>query len=375
MVVDLLRILASKRLILRPFEYGDAESIYETWGQDKDVTKYVTWWEHTCLDDCRAYVAKVIQSYVEDANRMEWLVCLKETGEPIGAICVFYNESLKKWGFGNNYAKKYWHQGYASEALDAVLEYMFMEYGVDCVFGEHFADNPNSGKVMQHCGMKYISEKTVTRKNIDYISKYYEVTKFEWMLHKVSTFGTVETKRLKLRALRQDDISILTKMFADKDVNKYLMKGTKTEEAEVKKKLSDILICSIKEDYRYFVIEHKRDKEVVGVISLVVNDDGVGAHSSYCYRKEYWGRGYATEALKAVMHLAFEYSDIWYFESSHAQPNVNSGAVMRRCGMTCKGYYKNGIQQVIPCMGGDYPGVICRITRPEWEKVSGSNVD
>ena len=31
---------------------------------------------------------------------------------------------MQKWGFGNNYAKKYWHQGYASEALDTVLEHI-----------------------------------------------------------------------------------------------------------------------------------------------------------------------------------------------------------------------------------------------------------
>lgn len=77
----------------------------------------------------------------------------------------------------------------------------------------------------------------------------------------------------------------------------------------------------------------EKDNISVGVISAVIDENGITGHSSYCYRKEYWGIGYAIEALKAVMCNMFVNSDIWYFGDSHAHPNVNSGKVMQRRGM------------------------------------------
>lgn len=368
--MELKRILQSRRLILRPFRYSDAQAIYETWSQDSDVTRYVTWYEHNSIDDCMYYVSKVIEGYKKDDKRMEWLVCLKETGEPIGAICIFYNKQLKKWGFGNNYAKEYWHQGYASEALDTVLEFLFVELGVDCVFGEHFEENPNSGKVMMHCGMSFVSQKTITCKNVDRVSKYYEVFRFDWLLHKMQILGSIETKRLKLRGLQSFDIEYLISMFQDKDVNKYLCGTTVTERSDILRKLEEkMLRCVTDAGYMYYVVTRKKDNIPVGVISAVIDENGITGHSSYCYRKEYWGKGYATEALKAVMRNMFVNSDIWYFEASHAHPNVNSGKVMQRCGMKCLGYTQFGVIQTVKCVSGEYPLVKYEITRPEWHKI------
>ena len=368
--MEIKKILQSKRLILRPFRYDDAQVIYDTWGQDSDVAKYVTWFEHKSINDCIYYVSKVIEGYKQNGKRMEWLVCLKETGNPIGAICIFYNKQLQKWGFGNNYAKEYWHKGYASEALDTVLEYMFVKNGVDCVFGEHFEENPNSGKVMLHCGMSFVSQSVVTCKNVERVSKRYEVSRFDWLLHRMQSLGSIETKRLKLRGLQSFDIEYLIAMFQDKDVNQYLLEGTVTERKDVLKKLEEIMLRCINEDYMYYVVTRKKDKVPIGVISAVVEDGGIVGHSSYCYIKEYWGKGYATEALKAVIGSMFSNSNIWYFEASHAYPNVNSGKVMQRCGMKCLGYTQFGDIQTVKCMSGEYPLVKYEITRSEWKKLN-----
>ena len=362
---SLKRVLSSERLVLRPFEYSDDDLIYESWGKDAEVSRYVTWWEHTCLNDCKEYVSKVIQGY-KDNDRMEWLVCLKDTDEPIGAICIFYSKKLRKWGFGNNYAKKYWHQGYASEALDTVLEYVFTNTNIEEIFGEHFEDNPNSGKVMMHCGMKYKSQSNITCKNKEYVSKYYEVTRFEWLLHKMEEMGTITSKRIILRGLKEDDIQKLVVMFSDKDVNKYLHKGTETSKDGIRKKLEQLMLRCIKKDYRYYVVADKKTDETIGVISLCMNDDGVGAHSSYCYRKEFWNKGYATEALKAIMCYAFDMYDICYFECSCAHPNEGSAEVMKKSGLKCMGYYKFGEMLTVDCMSGTYPRVRYNITRHEW---------
>ena len=42
-----------------------------------------------------------------------------------------------------------------SEALKAVIDYMFDEVGMNRVEARHDTNNPNSGAVMRKCGMKY----------------------------------------------------------------------------------------------------------------------------------------------------------------------------------------------------------------------------
>jgi len=42
-----------------------------------------------------------------------------------------------------------------SEALNAVIDYLFVEVGLNRVVARHDTNNPNSGGVMRKCGMKY----------------------------------------------------------------------------------------------------------------------------------------------------------------------------------------------------------------------------
>ena len=51
--------------------------------------------------------------------------------------------------------RKWWHQGITSEALKAVMDFMFDVVGANRIESRHDPRNPNSGKVMQKCGMKF----------------------------------------------------------------------------------------------------------------------------------------------------------------------------------------------------------------------------
>ena len=47
--------------------------------------------------------------------------------------------------------------GYTSEALEAVIKYLFSE-GHKCLIASHDLENPASGRVMEKCGMKYYGD-------------------------------------------------------------------------------------------------------------------------------------------------------------------------------------------------------------------------
>lgn len=51
--------------------------------------------------------------------------------------------------------RKWWRQGIASEALSGVISFLFNAVKVNRIEAQHDPDNPNSGKVMEKCGMRY----------------------------------------------------------------------------------------------------------------------------------------------------------------------------------------------------------------------------
>ena len=53
----------------------------------------------------------------------------------------------------------------------------------------------------------------------------------------------------------------------------------------------------------------------------------------YCYGREFWGRGYATEALKAVLDHMLKECEMHIVEAKHYSLNPSSGRVMQKAGM------------------------------------------
>ncbi len=51
--------------------------------------------------------------------------------------------------------RKWWHKGIMAEALLKVIEFLFDEVGANRIEAVHDPNNPNSGRVMLKCGMKY----------------------------------------------------------------------------------------------------------------------------------------------------------------------------------------------------------------------------
>jgi ribosomal-protein-alanine N-acetyltransferase len=64
-------------------------------------------------------------------------------------------------------SRAWWRRGVTSEALGAVIQFFFEEVGVNRVESRHDPRNPNSGRVMLKCGMKYEG----TRRQADWNSQ------------------------------------------------------------------------------------------------------------------------------------------------------------------------------------------------------------
>ena len=147
--------LETERLILRKFTENDAEAVFRNWASDSEVTKYLTWPTHTSVDNSLGFMKFCVDSY-QSPDSYQWGIVLKETGELFGNISVVkVIEDLEAVELGYVIGRKYWGKGYMTEAVKAVIAFLFNEVGANRISARHDTNNIASGKVMQKAGMKY----------------------------------------------------------------------------------------------------------------------------------------------------------------------------------------------------------------------------
>ena len=150
----------------------------------------------------------------------------------------------------------------------------------------------------------------------------------------------LETKRLLLRKLRKNDAeSIFGNWASDSEVAKYVTWNAHKDINETKAIL-DSDSC-----YRYG-IENKADGELIGMIDVVGYHHG-NPVIGYCSCRRYWGNGFMTEALGAVMkELAEDGFDTFVIEA--AEDNVASNRVIVKNGFQLVGKREDRLSEIKP---------------------------
>ena len=145
--------IETERLTLRRFVIGDAEVMYNSWANDGKVTRYMTWQPHKDVDETKGILQQWIDDYSKE-NTYHWGICLND-GELIGSIGMYTSDTDYSASIGYCIGQKWWSKGYVSEALKAVLDYMFTNTDIVRIGAYHAVENPASGKVMEKAGMAY----------------------------------------------------------------------------------------------------------------------------------------------------------------------------------------------------------------------------
>lgn len=146
---------------------------------------------------------------------------------------------------------------------------------------------------------------------------------------------TIQTDRLILRKFKERDMEALYQLLRDEKVNTFLpwfpVKNIEETREFFAKRFAGrkyyFAIC-LKEDMQEGGTIQKRDIPI-GYIKAETDD----SHDfGYALRKEFWHRGIATEAGRALIeHLRKDH--ISYITATHDRENPRSGGVMRQLGM------------------------------------------
>ena len=152
----------------------------------------------------------------------------------------------------------------------------------------------------------------------------------------------IETDRLRLRLPTLDDAEeIFLKYAQDPDVTRYAEWAPHSSIVETKEFIRSCVQRLEIGDAFPRVIEIKSDHELIGMIELRIEKHR--ADFGYVIARAYWGKGYATEALKVVIDLALSHDSVFRVWAVCDVENIASARVMEKVGLEREGILRRYI--------------------------------
>lgn len=154
----------------------------------------------------------------------------------------------------------------------------------------------------------------------------------------------IQTARCKLNALQSDDFDNVIKIRTSAEVRQFL--GGPVKRNLIKSRFVKMLEPDV---YTHqWVIRSKADNSFIGLITLNKHHDGKNTELSYELLPEWWGQGYATEAVGAILGHALQNLGLPRVIAETQKANIASRRLLERLGMYPeKTVERFGAEQVI----------------------------
>jgi [ribosomal protein S5]-alanine N-acetyltransferase len=144
-------ILETKRLRLRKPVPSDARIIFQTYAQDPEVTKYLTWRPHRSLKQTDEFVRECLWAW-DNGKSFHWVIVRQEDDRLLGMITARVDDH--GWELGYVLARPYWGLGYMSEVVKKLVNLGLAQEGIYRVWSVCDVDNLASARVMEKAGMQ-----------------------------------------------------------------------------------------------------------------------------------------------------------------------------------------------------------------------------
>jgi ribosomal-protein-alanine N-acetyltransferase len=150
------------------------------------------------------------------------------------------------------------------------------------------------------------------------------------------TQGLGSTARLILRSWRPEDRAAFSAINADPRVMEFLGEPLTREQSDA---LADRIVGKIvRQGFGFWAVEVPGVAPLVGFVGLNVPTFDApfmpAVEIGWRLGSAYWGRGYATEAARAVLEFGFDVAGLEEIVAFTTSRNERSRRVMERIGMT-----------------------------------------
>ena len=155
----------------------------------------------------------------------------------------------------------------------------------------------------------------------------------------------LQTPRLTLRRFTEADAALVLALNSDPDVLKYLHERPLTDEADAKNIISKIILPQYANNLGRWAIQLNDTNEFIGWCGLKYRPELDEIDLGYRLVKSVWGKGYATEAAKAVIDYGLNKLNLPVITGRAHIENAASLCILEKIGMQ---YIKDEIADECP---------------------------
>lgn len=146
-------MLKTERLLFRDFLDTDWAMVHE-YASDHEVVRYQDWGPNT-EDETKDFIRRAMAYGQETPRRNYDLGVVLNQGDLLIGGCGIYvsNPNNREGYVGYCFNRRYWGQGYATEAARALLEFGFVHLKLHRIFATCDPANAASARVLEKVGM------------------------------------------------------------------------------------------------------------------------------------------------------------------------------------------------------------------------------
>jgi [ribosomal protein S5]-alanine N-acetyltransferase len=161
------------------------------------------------------------------------------------------------------------------------------------------------------------------------------------MKRKKSALPIINTPRLVLRWISEDDVNGLYEIFSDPQVMRYwstVPLPNREAAAELQREIAE---GNLSERMFKWGIALRESDTIIGTTTLFnLSLDNGRAELGYAMARAYWGKGYMNEALQALVAHAFEVMELRRLEADVDPRNAASIRTLERLGFQREGFLR-----------------------------------
>ena len=155
--------------------------------------------------------------------------------------------------------------------------------------------------------------------------------------------------KVSLWTITKEDLKKIWEYFGDFGLRKFIHMRWEPIYYENEEKWYEELINNIKKDVVFEIVENP-SKKIVGLIGIhKINWHSRYGEIGYWIWKEFWNKGYATEAVRLMLKYAFEYLNLNKIWARVMEPNKASQRVLEKNGFRLVGRLRK--HEYVPEMG------------------------
>ncbi len=153
-----MTVIKTEHLFLRKHNKNDAEILHAVFRDEPSMTEYTGWNPYETLEDAKCAVQRFMD---EDGRNGSFSRAIEYEGKLAGTIGAYdYDDENHAIEVGYSIFPEYRGNGFAKEALRAVIENLFKQNEILCITAWCDPVHTASRHVLEGAGMKYVRTDT-----------------------------------------------------------------------------------------------------------------------------------------------------------------------------------------------------------------------